>query len=153
MPGPPDVARVTLRAPGESGPAALTVKHLDQAHCASLVQSAIHAAYQRGNVVILGRGGQAMLQKMLGVLHVRVEAPIGDRILRVQRRDGVGPEAARERIIEHDHASAGYLKRLFGIRWDDAMLYHLVINTGKWELDEAAGMIVHAVGQLKAKSA
>jgi len=148
LPGPPDVVRVAVRAQEQTGPAVLTVKHLDQARCASLVQSAIHAAYQRGNVVIVGRGGQAMLQKMPGVLHVRVEAPIGDRILRVQGRHGLGAEDARQRIIEQDRASASYLKRLFGVRWDDSTLYHLVINTGKWEIEEAAQIIVDAMGQL-----
>jgi cytidylate kinase len=148
LPGPPNLVRVAVRAPEQTGPAALAVKHLDQAHCASLVQSAIHSAYRRGNVVIVGRGGQAVLQKMPGVLHVRVEAPIGDRILRVRGREDLSAEEARQCIIERDRASSGYLRQLFGVRWDDSALYHLVINTGKWELETAAQIIVQAVGQL-----
>src|SRR5579884_1415156 len=44
------------------------------------VQRLIHEAIERGNVVIVGRGGQAMLQERPDVLHVRVVAPLAQRI-------------------------------------------------------------------------
>jgi len=145
LPGPHDVARVSVRDREAGGAEMLTVKHLDVWRSASLVQTAIHTAYQRGNVVILGRGGQAVLQKMPGVLHVRIEAPMGDRILRIQGREKLDAERARQLALENDQASSQYLKRLFNIRWDDPNLYHLLVNTGKWELEAAAQIIVQAV--------
>lgn len=150
-PGPHDVVRVSMRARDATGEETLTVKHLDEARCARLVRSAIHTAYKRGNVVIVGRGGQAILQEMSDVLHVRIEAPMGARILRVQEQAGVKAEEARQLAIQHDQASAAYLKRLFGIRWDDPALYHLLINTGKWELGVAAQIIVDLVGRWQAE--
>lgn len=150
-PSPHDFMRVSVRSRDASGAEILTVKHLDETRCASLVRSAIHKAYQHGDVVIVGRGGQAILQKMRGVLHVRLEALMGNRILRIQEGEGVNAEEARHLAIQQDQASAQYLKRLFGIRWDDPTLYHLLINTGKWELETAAQIIVQAVGQLPAE--
>jgi cytidylate kinase len=152
-PGPHDFVRVSVRARDTSGAETLTVKHLDEARSASLVRQAIMAAYKHGDVVIVGRGGQATLQKMEGVLHVRVEAPMQNRILRVQKRDGVTSEEARRLITQEDEASSQYLKRLFGIRWDDSTLYHLVINTGKWDMEPAAQLIANAVGYLKGEPA
>jgi cytidylate kinase len=146
-PGPQDMVRVAVRSRDVSGTETLTVKHLDEWRCSSLVQSAIHTAYQQGDVVIVGRGGQATLQQVPGVLHVRLQAPMGTRILRIQKRDGVDAEEARRLAIQHDQASAQYLKRLFGILWDDPTLYHMLINTGKWELEAAAQLILDAARQ------
>jgi cytidylate kinase len=151
-PGPHDFVRVSVRARDTSGAETLTVKHLDEARSVSLVRQAIIAAYKHGDVVIVGRGGQATLQKMEGVLHVRVEAPIQNRILRVQKREGLTSEEARRQITQEDEASSQYLKRLFGIRWDDSTLYHLVINTGKWDLETTAQLIANAVGYLKGEA-
>ncbi len=148
LPGPRDLARISVRSRDVSGAETLTVKHLDEARSSSLVQSAIHAAYQEGEVVIVGRGGQATLRDLPGVLHVRIEAPMGTRILRVQRREGLDAEGARRLVIQRDHAAAQYLKRLFGIAWEDPMLYHIVINTGRWKTETAAQIIVYLAGQL-----
>ena len=71
-PGPHDFVRVSVRARDTSGVETMTVKHLDEARSASLVRQAIMAAYKHGDVVIVGRGGQATLQKMEAVFHVRV---------------------------------------------------------------------------------
>jgi cytidylate kinase len=148
QPGPHDFVRVSVRTRDGGGSETLSVKHLDEARCASLVRSAIHNAYERGNVVIVGRGGQATLQQMPGVLHVRLEAPIATRILRIQKEHGINAEEARRLIIQQDDSSAQYLKRLFGIRWDDPTLYHILINTGKWDSETVAQLIVNAVGQV-----
>jgi cytidylate kinase len=151
LPGPHTVARYSVRAQGAAGTETLGVVQLDDARSASLVRSAIHTAYQQGNVVIVGRGGQATLQDVPGVLHVRIEAPMAARVLRIQAREGIVAEEAREMALRHDKVAEQYLKKLFAIRWDDANLYHLIVNTGKWELEAAAQIIVNAVEQLPVK--
>jgi cytidylate kinase len=152
-PGPQDMVRVAVRSQDVSGAQTLTVKHLDEWRCSSLVRGAIHTAYQQGDVVIVGRGGQATLQDMPDVLHMRIQAPMGTRILRIQKQEEVDAEQARRLAIQHDQASAQYLKRLFGIRWDDATLYHMLINTGKWELEAAAQLILEAARQFQGVAA
>ena len=127
------------------------MEQLDEARCAKLVRSAIHTAYQRGDVVIVGRGGQVTLQEMPGVLHVRIVAPMGNRILRIQGQERVDAEQARRLAISHDQATARYLNQLFGVRGDEPQLYHVVINTGKWSVEHAIQIIVNAVGYLQAE--
>lgn len=124
------------------------------------VQTAIQVAYQRGNMVILGRGGQVILKDYPGVLHVRVDAPPADRIERVlqtitQIRPEVGnqPPArsetlARECIQERDAASADYIRRFYHANWADPLLYHLVINTGKCTIEQAAVTIARIARRL-----
>jgi len=127
----------------------LQVEILDEAQCAHLVKDTIIGAYKHDNVVIVGRGGQAMLKEKPGVLHVRLNAPRGARALRVKERESLGLGEAIDRVRRKDQAATAYLKRFFEIDWDNPLLYHLIINTGKWELEDVAQMIVNALTRLK----
>ena len=125
------------------------VKVIDAADSIPLVQSIIRAAYKHDKVVIVGRGGQAVLRSDPGVLHVRIEAPLETRVDRVHLREGLTYELAREVVAQRDRAAADYLKRFYNVDWSDALLYHLIINTGRWSIDGASYLIVNAVNQLQ----
>ena len=58
----------------------------------------------RGDVLLVGRGGQVILAGRPGVLHVRVLAPRPMRIRLVQERCRVSPEVAAARIDAADRA-------------------------------------------------
>lgn len=122
---------------------------MDEDWCVELVNDAIRAAYQAGNVVIVGRGGQAILQDQPGVLHVRIEAPLEMRVDHLRRVEGMSANEARRAIEQHDQASARYLAHSFKVRWDDPLRYHLVINTGQWTLEAAAQVVVAAARQIE----
>lgn len=147
---PRTVKTLSVRQEDAHGNVTITEKSLDEGQSVALIRSAIYAAYDAGNTIIVGRGGQAILQEKRDVLHVRVVAPLGTRIARLQQREGWTVEAAEQHIIRHDRATAEYLGRFFGIRWDDPELYHLVLNTGKLSTDGAAQIIVDAIVQLRA---
>ncbi len=124
------------------------VERLDETECITLVQRVIQTAYEWDNVVILGRGGQAILQDKPDVLHVRVQAPLDARVQRLSQRTHSNLGGAQDKAIKSDRASAAYLKRFYGIDWDDPMLYDLIINTGKLSLDTAVDMVTRAVQSL-----
>jgi cytidylate kinase len=122
--------------------------HLDEAQSLALVRRAIQAAYQQGNVVIVGRGGQAILEAEPGVLHVRIEAPLGQRVQRIQTREKVDHRTAQDIINRHDRAAVAYLKPFYGLSPGDSWHYHLLINTGRWTVDQAVELIERAVSLL-----
>lgn len=113
-----------------------------------LVEKTLQAAYEEGNIVVVGRGGQACFKDKPNVLHVRVVAPLEDRISRVQNRQNLDASAARNLILKRDRASAAYLKRFYDVDWANPQLYHLVINTGFLTFETAAQLIVLAVNSL-----
>lgn len=125
---------------------------LDEYMAVWLVRRAIETAYQQGNAVIVGRGGQVILKDKPGVLHVRIEAPLELRIQRIAERNKLSAKEAQRHITERDKASAEYLERFYGVNWADPTLYHLVINTGKWTMEAAAQCIVNALGCLEQKT-
>ncbi len=112
------------------------------------MRATLQAVYQRGDIVILGRGGQMVLQDQPGVLHVRIEAPLEERVRRVQAQEGLSQAEAREKTLESDRAAANYLKRFYGVDWVDPLLYHLVINTGRYDLSAATRLVCEALKDL-----
>ena len=134
-----------------SGARSAQVAQLDEEWCVRMVRTTVQAAHKRGNVVIVGRGGQAILQDKPGVLHVRLQAPLGARIVHVRYQEAVGlapgfqQRAAEEIVSERDRATAEYLRRFHGIDWADPELYHMVLDTQKWGVEPAVQLIVQAV--------
>ncbi len=121
----------------------------------TLVRKAIHSAYQNGNIVIVGRGSQVLLKGKPGVFHVRIVAPMEDRIQRVKdwmKAERQAYEAnvdirreAQDLIVERDAASADYIKRFYHEDWADPQLYNLIINTGTMSTNRATEVIVNLV--------
>jgi cytidylate kinase len=134
---------------GNTAQRMLSVETLDEARSVNLVKDIILEARKHDNVVIVGRGGQAILQEQPGVLHVRVVAPLGARVLRIQENTKCGLDEASALAKRKDEAAAAYLQRFYDIDWDNPLLYHLVINTGKWELEDATRLILDALTHLK----
>lgn len=146
--GPRTVKQRLIREPEHGLIEPLTAHTLDEAHCADLVRRAVLAAHEQGDIVIVGRGGQAILRDAPGVLHVRVIAPQEQRIHRLREQGVSGVSEIKLTLVQRDRASAEYLKRFFDIAWDDPELYHLVVNTGLLTADAAAQVIVEAVRQI-----
>jgi len=121
----------------------------------ALVEHAIRSAYRAGKFVIIGRGGQVILRDFRDTLHVRLEAPIEDRIQHVKEqlrttRQSYNADISMRRdaqdwINSRDEASADYLQRFYNVDWADPMLYHLVINTGRVRYEQAAEIIARMV--------
>jgi CMP/dCMP kinase len=124
-----------------------------------LVKRAVKAGWQMGNMVILGRAGQVLLRDAPNTLHIRIEAPLEDRIQRVkglmkqEKKDYSATidirREAQDLIIRRDTASADYLKRFFDVDWADPLLYHLLINTSKVTIEQAALLIVDLVKEME----
>ncbi len=132
-----------------SGAQTVTVEELNEERCIELVRSAVRAAHTHGNVVILGRGGQAILKELPGVLHVRIESPLGACVMRVQSKENLSLGAAETLTRERDQAAAAYLNRFYGINWADPLNYHLTLNSCKWDIEAAVQIIVSAVSHLR----
>ena len=102
----------------------------------------------QGDVLIVGRGGQAVLANRPGVLHVRVSAPLEQRIQFVAVRCGISPEAAAARVAASDAARTGYHKQHFGVRWDDLRAYDLALNLVHLDAATAVDLVCLAAERL-----
>lgn len=141
--------RIKVQTGPLGSPKAAYVQSLNEEQGVALMRHTIMGAYQHGNVVIVGRGGQAILREQPGVLHVRIEAPLGARVMRVKEREKITISEATDLIKNKDVAAETYLRTFFDIDWSDPLLYHLTFNTGKWDTDAVAEIIVNALSRLK----
>ena len=146
--GPRVVAQTRVWTQDASGRRVQEIEELDEEQAITMVQGIVQAVYKDDNIVILGRGGQAILKDMPGALHVRIEAPQDARVQRIQDQEDVSQQAAEKTVVERDRATADYLKRFYDVEWSNPAHYHLVINTGKLGVDAAAHLIVNALSYL-----
>lgn len=130
----------------------LRVETLSESESIRLVRETILAAYERDNVVIVGRGGQAILREKPGVLHVRLIAPLGGRALHVKEREGLTLGDATERVRAKDAAAVAFLERFFHIDWNNPLLYHVIVNTGKWDVARVPEIVITALMNLRTVS-
>jgi cytidylate kinase len=111
---------------------------------ASLCQRVITEAVEIGQCIIVGRGGQCILQDRPDVFHVAVYAPLDERIDRL--RDRKPPDMDLAALAqEADHRRAAYIRRYFGQDWTDRHLYNLAICSS-CGLERAAAVVIEAAG-------
>ncbi len=109
------------------------------------MQQVIRAAVKKGQVVIVGRGGQFLLAERRDVLHVRIVAPLELRVAYVIGREGQNRDAARTRVQEKDRARERNMQAQFHQKPDNANLYDLVINTAVLDLDHIVDLVCLAL--------
>lgn len=124
-----------------------TSEEMDEEGAVLLVSRAITGAYERGNVIIVGRGGQVILQDEPDVLHVRVRAPMNVRMRRLEEYEHIPGQDTLALAQRHDKAAIEYMRTYFDADWDDPNLYHMVLNSGKLSTDAIANLIVASTKQ------
>jgi hypothetical protein len=139
----PDLSSLTIPFGGLFSPTVppISASLEGYVHMVGLV---IRGLAREGNVLILGRGGQVLLSKHPGALHVQIVAPLAYRVEVVMAREGLGRRATQNRIRASDRARFDYVRRYHGRDWLDPTLYHLVINTGRASVETAVDLITAA---------
>lgn len=110
-----------------------------------LLRATVYDFARSGNVVIIGRGGQALLKDIAGTLHVRIVAPFETRIQRLMDQEGYDKKKSEQHVILNDHDSAGFIRSFFDIDWDDVNMYDLVLNTRTMSVGAATSLIHAAI--------
>jgi len=106
------------------------------------LEAVIYDFAQRGNVVIVGRGGQVLLKDLPGVLHLRIFAPFEMRVRRFLAEKGGDEKQIARFLRRDDRDSEGFIHTFFDMNWDDPALYDIVLNTQKISVDTAVAMVL-----------
>jgi cytidylate kinase len=93
---------------------------------AELARCVIQSAASLGDCVIVGRGGQCILQDRDDALHVFLYGPFERRVARVARtaKPGENPE---EMVRATDRMRHAYIRRFFNQEWTNPHLYDLML--------------------------
>lgn len=115
----------------------------------SMLNKIMVSMAQRGDTVILGRGGFAALKKYPNVLHVRLQAPFALRVGRIQARDQIGSwDEAAKRVAGNDKARHTFLQAFYDVDADKASHFNLVLDTGILSIETAVAWIITAANTL-----
>jgi len=100
---------------------------------------------EEGNAVIIGRGGQYVLQNKKDVFHVLATARKEDRTKFLVKKYKLSLKDAIK-AVELDDKKRMNLYRKYGRDdYDKPLVYHLVLNTSKIDLDSACELICELV--------
>lgn len=111
-----------------------------------LIQEAIFAIAERGNVVIVAHGASMALAGRPDVLRIHVTASVATRIARLWAPNKlISEEEYAKAIAESDHQRAMYLARFYDIHEESPTRYDLVVNTDALGLEPAVAAIAGAV--------
>ena len=141
---------VLSRSYGEAAElaAASQAGSLDDDRYIRTLTSVIRGIAARGNVVILGRGSQAILQLDEGVLHVWVAAPREWRIENLVHRDGISAAEAEKRLAKSDKDRDAFHRHYFKVEPNSTHLYAMGFNAARISTDTAARMIAIAASEM-----
>jgi Cytidylate kinase-like family len=101
-----------------------------------------------GNVIVIGRGGNVIAARLPRVFHVRLVAPLEQRIAHCQEAYGMTGPAARVFCQQEDLGRERYVRKYFNADVTDPLRYHMIINTGLVGYDDAARIIGDAMLKL-----
>ena len=107
-------------------------------------ETILHLA-ELGHVIIIGRGANIITRRLPDVFHVRLVGSLEKRIERLQQSEGLGSKAALKFAEEQDRARARYVRQFLRRSIDDALLYHMVLNTDLLSIESAAHLIASAI--------
>lgn len=118
----------------------------------AITRNVIEEAAERGNAIIVGRGGAFILPRGEGVFHVQLHASPDARVRYLMSRveelpsEGLPDEKGlRELCRTVDAARAEYIRGLFNKDWLDTRNYDLSIDTGTFGVDKSVELIEKAL--------
>jgi cytidylate kinase len=110
-------------------------------HYLTYVEATLLEMAARDNVILSGRGAFILLGKIRHVLRVRITAPERLRAQRVERQQGLTPDAAFDVVRQTDRERAARVRFLYHADWDDPLLYDLSLNTERITVDRAVRLV------------
>ena len=101
----------------------------------------IYQLAEFGNVIIVGRAANIITANLKNTFHVRLVAPLNDRIRNAQRLYNISVKESADFIKHEDKQRTDFVLHYFHKDITDPMLYHLVLNTSLLTFDEIAETI------------
>jgi cytidylate kinase len=112
------------------------------------LSKAVLSLAAHGKCIFVGRGVAQFLPAE-STVRVRLVAPLEHRIAVVQKRHGVSREEAARRVASTDLDRTTFVREHFHKDPNDPALYDLVLNTGRFTVEETAEMIEQALHRLQ----
>lgn len=119
---------------------------MDEALSTDLLQQILLQIAEEGNAVIVGRGGQYLLQDHKDTFHVLLVADLEDRVQFMEERYHLSLKKALQVVNREDKRRENFYRHLGKVDFDQPDMYHLVLNMSKLSLRKACDLLITLVG-------
>ena len=102
-----------------------------------------------GDVVILGRGSQYILNDHPDAFHILMIDDFENRVRFMKERYELSESRAAKVVRGEDKRRKALYQKLGKTDYDNPFLYHLVLNMSKLSLEEAKQMVCHRINPQK----
>lgn len=126
----------------------LPPRGLDDATLRYMTRTIVEDIAREGRAVIVGRGGNHILAKRPGTLHVFIVAPLEARIQRVIQLEKLTRSEAERRITGMDRLRTEYVRTFYHADWRDPTHYHLTVDSAVWGESGTADLIFSALERI-----
>jgi cytidylate kinase len=109
-----------------------------------LISESLLFLSKEGKVILLGRGGSAVLGDVPGSLHVLLVGNKATRVAFIAKRENISPREAENEIDKIDKLKSGFWKYHFGIDWPNPEYFDIVLNPISLGFDHSS----HVLGSL-----
>ena len=117
---------------------------VDDKEVLEAVTTVLNDLFQKGNVVIIGRGANMILADSPGVLHVGLIASLEARAQTLMEDENFELDEAEAYVEELERAHVAFYQRFHQVHPSEPNLYHTILNMGKLQPATAAEIIVQA---------
>ncbi len=100
---------------------------------------------EEGNVVIMGRGSQYILQDHPDAIHILVVNSLENRIRNIMARYDLTEKKAAQMVSNEDKRREALFRKIGKTDYDQASLYDLSLNLNRVDVDKARDMCVALV--------
>ena len=97
---------------------------------------------KQNNVVLLGRGGQYILQDFIEAYHILLVADLQDRIKFMQRFYDMSEAKAKKAVKQGETRRSNLYKKFGREDYNQPHLYHLGLNMSRLTLEQALKEVI-----------
>ena len=116
--------------------------YIDTDRYVGTVKEVVRELYKEGDVIILGRGGQYILQNQPDTLHILLVADKKHRKQFLMKKYKVTERVAEQAIAREDRQRTLFLNCFSTEDHDAPLLYDLVANTGRLGVDKTEELVL-----------
>ncbi len=115
--------------------------YLSDISASKAVKRAIVSIAEKGNVVIIGRGGAAICRDMKNSLHIRLSAPIEWRLQKVMKFYQMKEKEALKFLKDYDRKRIHFIMQFLKEKEEPSILFDIYYNCSRLSIEEIARSI------------
>jgi cytidylate kinase len=111
----------------------------------SFIRSSLLQHVKKDNIVYHGLAGHYFLGNIPGILKVRINADINDRVAEEMKRENISHDRALYILKKDDEERRKWGLQLYGTDTWDSRLYDMVLNIGTITVEDAIDILINLV--------